>query len=116
MQGLGRAVYHTTGNIYEGQFQKGKPHGYGRLIYGKPALETFQGQFSAGTPIGEQLTPGKVKKSDDMEVEGKPEAKKAEVEKIEKVKEGKITKVENKPETIPIEVPEVIDITSPEKQ
>ena len=116
MQGLGRLVYHTTGNIYEGQFQKGKPHGCGRLIYGKQALETFEGQFSAGTPIGEQPTPGQVKKSDDMEVEGKSEAKKAEVEKIEKEKEEEITKVEKQPETIPIEVPEVIDIASPEKQ
>jgi len=56
MQGLGRLVYHTTGNIYEGQFQKGKPHGFGRLIYGEDDKETFIGQFVSGNPVGQKAS------------------------------------------------------------
>lgn len=60
MQGLGRLIYHTTGNIYEGQFQKSKPHGFGRLIYGEQDKETFIGQFVNGDPSDAKSSPEKV--------------------------------------------------------
>jgi hypothetical protein len=68
IQGLGRLIYDTTGNIYEGQFQKGKPHGFGRLIYGEDLdKETYIGQFINGNPRGASSSPLKVEtKSDDM--------------------------------------------------
>ena len=51
MQGVGRMEWRKVGGIYEGQFQNGLRHGYGRLIWSKGSY--YEGMFEAGVQNGQ---------------------------------------------------------------